>query len=66
MTISIQRNSISPERNISREGNKISRERNNIARERNNICISRIIVRASDGQSVRRVNVSGDWSKRPM
>ena len=25
-----------------------------------------IIVRASDGQSVRRVNVSGDWSKRPM
>ena len=28
--------------------------------------ITRVIVRASDGQSVRRVNVSGDWSKRPM
>ena len=25
-----------------------------------------VIVKASDGQSVRRVNASGDWSKRPM
>ena len=30
------------------------------------LALDRIIVRASDGQSVRRVNVSGDWSKRPM
>ena len=30
------------------------------------LMVRRIIVRASDGQSVRRVNVSGDWSKRLM